>query len=117
MRDQLVYGYIARSDLEVLLDQNFSTVHGNEEMPIHFSHDPPPFSQPSFLDFSSHVDKYPIKILPYTPIDRVLQLFQGLGLRYLLITSHRGQLTGIVKKKDMLLAIRVDSGEMRRLGS
>jgi len=110
--DSYIYGYIARSDLELLIEQNTTEeVLRNPFIPVHFSHDPPPYPTPNFLDFSSSVDKYPVKVLPHTPIDRVLGLFQGLGLRYVLVNSHKGQLVGIIKKKDMLLYIREQKGD------
>jgi chloride channel 3/4/5 len=108
--DQLIYGYIARSDLELLIEQNKEADAKNPFVPVHFSHDPPPYPTPHFLDFSGNVDKYVVKILPHTPIDRVLGLFQGLGLRYVLVTSHKGQLLGIIKKKDVLVYIREHNG-------
>ena len=108
--DQLIYGYIARSDLELLIEANKEVDAKNPFCPVHFSHDPPPYPTPNFLDFSGNVDKYLMRILPHTPIDRVLGLFQGLGLRYVLVTSHKGQLSGIIKKKDMLVYIREHNG-------
>ena len=113
--DRLIYGYIARSDLELLIEQNNNdtdpaTSSKNPFVPVHFSHDPPPYPTPHFLDFSGSVDKYVIRILPHTPIDRVLGLFQGLGLRYVLVNGHKGGLLGIIKKKDMLVYIREQNG-------
>jgi len=111
--DRLIYGYIARSDLELLIEQHSSdndTTNKNPFIPVHFSHDPPPYPTPNFLDFSPSVDKYVIRILPHTPIDRVLGLFQGLGLRYVLVNGHKGGLLGIIKKKDMLVYIREQNG-------
>ena len=126
--DRLIYGYIARSDLELLIEQHTTSsdnissssdsssgssgVNGSKNpfVPVHFSHDPPPFPTPNFLDFSPSVDKYVIRILPHTPIDRVLGLFQGLGLRYVLVNGHKGGLLGIIKKKDMLVYIREQNG-------
>ena len=110
--DRLIYGYIARSDLELLIEEQQANEPDNKNpfVPVHFSHDPPPYPTPNFLDFSGSVDKYVIRILPHTPIDRVLGLFQGLGLRYVLVNGHKGGLLGIIKKKDMLVYIREQNG-------
>ena len=116
--DRLIYGYIARSDLELLIEQHShdgtdaatAATSKNPFIPVHFSHDPPPYPTPNFLDFSPSVDKYVMRILPHTPIDRVLGLFQGLGLRYVLVNGHKGGLLGIIKKKDMLVYIREQNG-------
>ena len=97
-----MYGYIARSDLEIAMESHALEAASNQFIPVHFSHDPPPYQTPNFLDFSPSVDKHPIKVLPHTPIDRVLGLFQGLGLRYVLVMSHKGTLLGLIKKKDIL---------------
>ena len=43
----------------------------------------------------------PIQIVETTPLDRVVEMFRALGLRYLLVTRN-GALVGIVKKKDVI---------------
>jgi len=106
-----MYGYVARSDLEIAMESHSLEAQNNQFIPVHFSHDPPPYQTPNFLDFSPAVDKHPIKVLPHTPIDRVLGLFQGLGLRYVLVMSHKGTLLGLIKKKDLLLYIRQHKGD------
>jgi signal-transduction protein with cAMP-binding, CBS, and nucleotidyltransferase domain len=41
------------------------------------------------------------QITEKTPLDRVIEMFRALGIRYLLVTQN-GQLVGILKKKDIL---------------
>ena len=55
----------------------------------------------SYVDLSAHLDKSPIQITEKTPLDRVIEMFRALGIRYLLVTQNR-QLVGILKKKDIL---------------
>jgi predicted transcriptional regulator len=38
----------------------------------------------------------------------VLQLFKGLGLASVLVTTARGNLAGIIKKKDILAFMTLD---------
>uniref|UniRef100_A0A7S4HA48 Chloride channel protein n=1 Tax=Guillardia theta TaxID=55529 RepID=A0A7S4HA48_GUITH len=54
-----------------------------------------------YVDLSPWLDQSPIQIVETTPLDRVIEMFRALGLRYLLVT-HNGQLVGILKKKDIL---------------
>ena len=46
------------------------------------------------------------QITEKTPLDRVIEMFRALGIRYLLVTQN-GQLVGILKKKDILEHIEV----------
>lgn len=70
--------------------------------PVYFSKDPPAQQMLHYFDFSASVDRHPIHVLPSMPIDRILGLFQSLGLRYVLVSTSKGKLVGIIKKKDLL---------------
>lgn len=93
----------------------------NMNMPIHFGIDGAKVSLPisssnssssffpldrsrfgHFLDFSRCVDVDPICVNPSMPIERLMRLFQTLGVRYVLIKTPNGKLIGLVKKKDVL---------------
>eukprot|EP00292_Cryptomonas_paramecium_P027036 CAMPEP_0113670158 /NCGR_PEP_ID=MMETSP0038_2-20120614/4981_1 /TAXON_ID=2898 /ORGANISM="Cryptomonas paramecium" /LENGTH=56 /DNA_ID=CAMNT_0000586143 /DNA_START=48 /DNA_END=218 /DNA_ORIENTATION=- /assembly_acc=CAM_ASM_000170 len=41
-----------------------------------------------------------------TPLDRIVEMFRALGIRYLLVTRN-GQLVGVIKKKDVIEHIEV----------
>ena len=47
-------------------------------------------------------------VRPTMPADRVLDMFKGLGLRYIFVSDENGALLGVIKKKDMLKHIRVE---------
>ena len=55
----------------------------------------------SYIDLSPWLDKSPIQIRETTPLDKAIEMFRALGLRYLLVTRN-GQLIGVLKKKDIL---------------
>ena len=74
----------------------------SSEVTCHFSREPPPFQAARFLDFSASVDRHPIIVRPSMPADRIMSLFQNLGLRYVLCCSPRGRIMGIIKKKNLL---------------
>ena len=44
----------------------------------------------------------PLQVDEDTPIDTLMDMFVGLGLRFVLVSS-RALLTGIITKKDLLL--------------
>jgi chloride channel 3/4/5 len=108
-QEKLIYGYIPRSELELAieraedLDKNPGLSHLN---PVHFSTEPCEFSTMNFYDFSMYIDKYPILVRPDEPLDRVLGLFQSLGLRLVLVCDIKGHLLGLIKKKDLLLHLK-----------
>jgi CBS-domain-containing membrane protein len=51
---------------------------------------------------SDAVDRHPLVVRPSMPSDRIMAMFQALGLRYILTCSPRGRIVGIIKKKDLL---------------
>ena len=61
-----------------------------------------------YIDLSNCVDRHPIIVRPTMPADRVLDMFKGLGLRYIFVSDENGALLGVIKKKDMLKHIRVE---------
>lgn len=102
LEDRLVTGFIARSDLEYEVEKFLSDPDADPQTPCHFSREPPPFAVQNYVDWSVMVDRYPVQVRPSMPVDRVMTLFQSLGLRYLICCSPRGRMLGIIKKKDML---------------
>jgi CBS-domain-containing membrane protein len=73
-----------------------------DEVTCHLSRESPPFPVSHWLDWSALVDKHPTCLRPSMPADRIMTIFQSLGLRYALLCSPRGRLMGIIKKKDLL---------------
>lgn len=74
----------------------------------------------SFRIGKASVDSNPITISPHYPMDMVLELFEKVGLRYILIVSEGypsvvietasskiepGSLLGLITKKDVLRAL------------
>jgi len=102
-KDRLVTGYVSRAELELKLEKlPEEDKERGDRVSVHFSSEPPPFPSPSFLDLSSIVDRHPLIVRPSMPADRILAMFQALGLRYVLSCSPRGRIVGIIKKKDVL---------------
>ncbi|EXK35293.1 chloride channel, other eukaryote [Fusarium oxysporum f. sp. lycopersici 4287] len=58
-------------------------------------------SHSSTLDFSRYVDATPVTAHPRLPLETVMELFQKIGPRVILIEYH-GKLTGLVTVKDCL---------------
>lgn len=103
--DRLVTGFIARSDLELEIEKA-SEQSREGATRCHFSREPPPFPAPHHMDFSTYVEKYPVQVRPSMPVDRIMGLFQALGLRYVLCCSPRGRILGLIKKKDLLVYLQ-----------
>lgn len=53
------------------------------------------------LDFSTCLNTNPVIVEPEMPLDILLDMFKGLGLRQVMV-GRKGKLLGIVKKKDLL---------------
>ena len=103
--DMLVVGYLSRSSLQRVMSKAAANGRVTPQTLCSFG---TPAGLPddaeaaeSYIDLSPWLDASPIQIMETTPLDRVIEMFRGLGLRYLLVT-HNGQLVGILKKKDIL---------------
>ncbi|KAH8681521.1 chloride channel [Xylariales sp. PMI_506] len=53
------------------------------------------------IDFSRYVDATPVTVHPRLPLETVMEVFQKIGPRVILI-EHHGKLTGLVTVKDCL---------------
>lgn len=53
------------------------------------------------IDFRQWVDPTPVTVHFQTAVEIILELFQKLGLRYILLVE-KGRLKGIITKKDLL---------------
>jgi len=111
LEEPLVVGYVATTTLQRVMQKcrenpkvggstrcYFSAVEGARER---------------YIDLSAWLDKSPIQIRETTPLDKAIEMFRALGLRYLLVTRG-GQLIGILKKKDILEHIEMYRKGMHR---
>lgn len=100
-QEMLVVGFIARYSLQRVLQKcrQHSQVAGTTKCV--FSADHQTSDNATYVDLSPWLDQSPIQIGETAPLDRLIEMFRALGLRYLLVT-HNGALVGILKKKDIL---------------
>lgn len=97
----VLLGYISRNELSYALKTATSRSSHNlsSETQAYFSHQP--FADPlETLDLRPWMDQTPITMSIYTSFEIVLNMFQRLGLRYVLFVN-RGVLEGLLTKKDM----------------
>ncbi|KAL1955869.1 hypothetical protein VTO42DRAFT_8027 [Malbranchea cinnamomea] len=97
----ILLGYISRNELSYALKTATSRSSNNSspETQAFFSHQP--FADPlEILDLRPWMDQTPITMSVYTSFEIVLNMFQRLGLRYVLFVN-RGVLEGLLTKKDM----------------
>jgi predicted transcriptional regulator len=98
-------GYITRADLYTAIES--AVDKGMHKSAPAFLADslqiqnPPP----GYADISSYVDEFPILIIPETPLDILLDIFKGIGLRCAMVINSNDELVGIIKKKDLAVFI------------
>ncbi|KAI7830863.1 chloride channel [Kickxella alabastrina] len=98
-----VAGYISRSDLQMIVDRALlSSVYSDSSTCCFLSRpqDSGDFAR-NMVDFRPWVDQTPITIYQ-------TRILMQLGLRYVLVT-HFGILLGIITKKDIVRAVRMQS--------
>lgn len=101
MANPTLLGYISRNELSYALNVSSSRHSGSlsPETQTFFSHQP--FADPAeTLDLRPWMDQTPITMNIHTNLLIVLNMFQRLGLRYVLIVN-RGRLEGFLTKKDI----------------
>ncbi|OAA64263.1 Chloride channel, voltage gated [Niveomyces insectorum RCEF 264] len=69
--------------------------------PFHHQEQPATTTTTAAVDFSRYVDRTPVTVHPRLPLETVMELFQKIGPRVILI-EHRGRLSGLVTVKDCL---------------
>jgi chloride channel 3/4/5 len=101
--DMLVVGYITRAELEHGLRRalrKYADVH--ESTRCYFAMLDLRFPKnDSYVDLRPWLHPTPIQVIESTPLHRIYDIFQQLGLRYCLVTRF-GKIIGIITKKDML---------------
>jgi len=102
-------GYISRANLVTVLEQR--TEDMTDSSPCFFLTTPgrPLPRNTPYLDFSSWLDQSPIQIVETTPLNRVIDTFRALRLRYVVVVRN-GALVGIATKRDILRRIHTFRG-------
>ena len=97
----ILLGYISRNELSFALKHSTSSANRNlsRDTQVFFAHQP--FADPAeTLDLRPWMDQTPITLNSNSTFLIVLQMFQRLGLRYVLF-SNKGILQGLLTKKDV----------------
>ncbi|KAJ2393627.1 hypothetical protein GGI05_002377, partial [Coemansia sp. RSA 2603] len=104
----VVTGYIARSDLLMVTERAQQSSVYSDASPCCFARtlDASLADRAPLVDFRPWVDHAPVTIGHGTDINVVADVFRELGVRYVLVT-HQGMLLGIITKKDIVRAVRL----------
>mmetsp|Transcript_31448 Transcript_31448/g.77096 ORF Transcript_31448/g.77096 Transcript_31448/m.77096 type:complete len:751 (-) Transcript_31448:215-2467(-) len=103
-------GYISRANIESVVSQKGPDI--NDTSPCFFTIDRPFPRNTAFLDFNPWLDQSPIQIVETTPLNRVIDTFRALRLRYVLVVRN-GALVGITTKRDILRRIHTFRGSSK----
>lgn len=95
-----VIGYITRADLQTAIELAFEQQMNPFTAVVLSESDQPENLPESFIEIASYVDKFPMIISPETPLDILLDIFKGLGLRCSMVVKDE-RVVGIIKKKDI----------------
>ncbi|KAI7707697.1 chloride channel protein 3 [Hortaea werneckii] len=103
LRDPTLLGYISRTELAFALSTAVAPSPSGRALPpeteCFFSHQP--LADPTItLDLRPWMDQTPITLNSRTSFQLVRDMFEKLGLRYLVFTD-RGELAGLLTKKDL----------------
>lgn len=112
-REALLLGYISRTELQFALD---SATDASRSLPetteCYFQHQP--LADPTVtLDLRPWMDQTPITLSARSSLQLTNDMFQKLGLRYVIFTD-RGVLAGLLTKKDLWYVL--NEGEESRIG-
>lgn len=103
-------GYISRSDLELAAERARSSGMYEDEAPCLVAGS---MDSSGAVDLRPWVDLTPIALAHSTDINEVAEVFRQLGVRYVLVV-HQGALLGIITKKDIVQAVRMQSKNNER---
>jgi len=96
-RDAILLGYISRAELNFALTSSLRTMIPETE--AYFSHQP--LADPTTsLDLRPWMDQTPITLNAKASLQLTVNMFQRLGLRYVLFVE-KGSLRGLLTKKDI----------------
>ncbi len=129
---KILVGYIGRTELRYAIDRlrrerrvtisplamcNFSPAASDSAMPVTpaVTVSQAEFSTSSAsIDFSRYVDATPVTVHPRLPLETVMELFQKIGPRVILV-EHHGRLKGLLTVKDCLrYQFKVEAAENPR---
>ncbi|KAK3068612.1 hypothetical protein LTS18_000592 [Coniosporium uncinatum] len=103
LKDATLLGYISRTELEFALNSALTARKLPPETGAHFALQP--LSDPaSSLDLRPWMDGTPITLNAKSTLQLAVNLFQKMGLRYVLFTE-KGSLKGFLTKKDVWLVL------------
>lgn len=116
-RDATLLGYISRTELEYALSSTASAHAGSQDYPsttpCTFTHQP--LTDPTVtLDLRPWMDQTPITLSIRSSLQLASDMFQKLGLRYILFTERR-VLAGLLTKKDLWYVL--NEGEEGKVGA
>jgi len=113
VREASLVGYISRSELRFALDQarHLRKLAGTTE--CLFS--PSPSTRGHVVDMRPWMDHTPITLPTSSELSLAANLFQKLGLRYILFVNH-GLLQGLLTKKDVFFVLNSGEGEGGHVG-
>lgn len=113
LRTPTLLGYISRTELQYALDSASKSRSLPPTTECYFQHQP--LSDPTVtLDLRPWMDQTPISLNSQSSLQLTHEMFQKLGLRYVIFTD-RGQLAGLLTKKDLWYVL--NEGEEGRVGS
>lgn len=116
--EPVLLGYISRIELTFALDTSSSPMGRNlpPSTQAYFSHQP--MHDPiETLDLRPWMDQTPITLNSQCTFQLTVDMFQKLGLRYVLFVK-RGQLQGLLTKKDVWFVLNgVEDSSAERIGS
>ncbi|KAI5816314.1 chloride channel [Pyronema omphalodes] len=118
IRNAVLTGYISRTELRYALDQAklIRDLPGNTEC-VFSANGPSPTAlavNPRTVDMRPWMDFTPITLRSSSTLLLAANLFQKLGLRYILFVDH-GVLQGLLTKKDVFLALNAEGEGMEGL--
>lgn len=116
-KEATLLGYISRTELSYALSSTANTPNGAQPLPdetsCFFAHQP--LADPTVtLDLRPWMDQTPITLSIRSSLQLASDMFQKLGLRYIVFTD-RGVLGGLLTKKDLWFVL--NEGEEGRVGA
>jgi chloride channel 3/4/5 len=108
--DQTLLGYISRTELNYALSRPDANLSDDTE--AFFAHQALA-DQTSTVDLRPWMDQTPITLNEHASLMLTSEMFQKLGLRYILFVA-RGELKGFMTKKDLYLVL--NEGAAERVG-
>ena len=107
-REALLLGYISRTELDFAIDSALYTRNLSPDTETYFAHQP--LADPATtLDLRPWMDQTPITLNVKSSLVLTVNLFQRLGLRYVIFVE-KGGLRGLLTKKDVWLLLNGADG-------